>query len=113
MDVKLSTPAGPVRNENLPAMGHGDPLANGQTKPDSPTFGAAHSVEFVEDTCFFSSRNAWSAVGNDEFDPLWFHARTDLDWTRRGRVLERILQQVHEELLNQYCIQGHQRQIRG
>src|SRR6478609_1128435 len=113
MDVKLSTPAGPVRNENLPTMGHGDPPANGQTKPDSPTLGAAHAVEFVEYARCFSSRNAWSAVGNDEFDPLRFHARADLDWTLRWRVLERILQQVHEELLNQYCVQRHQRQIRG
>jgi hypothetical protein len=93
-------------------VGLGDAAADGQPEPHPADAHVRSAVKFLEDPLERLSGQPGPPVGHLDLDAPGQGARRDLDRGIRGGIFGRILQQVHEDLLDQDRVDRQERQVR-
>ena len=69
-------------------------------------------MEFVENRELLTGWNSVATVGDADDHIVTRRNRRQIDWRRRRRILDRVLQQVDQHLLDQNAIDADQRQCK-
>jgi hypothetical protein len=113
-DDELGPAAGTVAGGDPPAVGRDDPATNRQAEPDPAAAvrpGRRPAVELLEHPFFCARRQTWAEVGDADLDRRARLAGRDLDRGAGWRVPGRVLQQVHQHLLDQQPVHRDERQV--
>src|SRR2546428_4025037 len=99
----LGPDASPVRPD--------DALADREAEPGAAAAAGLPAVELLEDLVLLARGQPRAAVGDLDGDGAVRRGRDDPDRTFERRVLDRVVEKVHEDLLDEHVVDRHQRQI--
>src|SRR5213593_3332632 len=102
-------PLGQVLGPDAPAVRPDDPLADREAEAGATAAGWVPTVELLEDFVLLAARQPRAAVGDLDGDGAVHRGRDDPDRTSLGGVLDRVVEQVHENLLDEHVVHGDQR----
>ena len=81
--------------------------------PDAPPPGRLAARELLEDAPLLGHGDAQAAIAHADGRPAAFLQDVDPDLTARGRVLDRIIQQVPDGAAQSRAVRVHQRRVFG
>src|SRR5437870_6066696 len=100
----LGPDASPVRPD--------DALADREAEPGAAAAAGLPAVELLEDLVLLPAGQPRAAVGDLDGHGAVRRGRDDPDRTFGRSVLDRVVEKVHEDLLDEHVVDRHQRQIR-
>src|SRR5216110_475685 len=105
-------PLGQVLGPDAPAVRPYDPLADREAEAGATAAGWVPTVELLEDLVLLARPEPRAAVGDLDGHGAVRRARDDPDRAVGRRVLDGVVEQVHEDLLDEHVVHGDQRQLR-
>src|SRR5437667_724364 len=102
---------GQVLGPDAPAVRPDDALADREAEPGAPAAVGLPAIELLEDPVLLPARQPRTAVGDLDGDGAVRRGRDDSDRALGRGVLERVVEEVHENLLDEHVVDRHQRQI--
>src|SRR3989442_10687012 len=102
---------GQVLGPDAPAVRLDDALADREAETGAPAAVGLPAVKLLEDLVLLPARQPRAAVGDLRGDGAVRRGRDDSDRTLGRGVLDRVVEEVHEDLLDEHVVDRHQRQI--
>src|SRR5690242_5997105 len=108
-NAKYSSTADPVKRLNGAAMGFDDRATDRKPKTDASNAGDASRVKLLEDAPLVALSETGAAIPDFEHDRVAIGLGRHLDRGRRGRILIRVFQEVHQKLAHKDIVYVNQR----